>query len=103
MVKRGYAGEVDGFAVWCPQKGKGYYLPIADVASGIGTLRVEPPANGQRRGVRWAADYELGDGVTAAGESRGRDSNPCEPFYKNGALPTELPRRVVPPESKPRR
>jgi hypothetical protein len=68
VVKRGYAGEVDGFAVWCPQIGKGYYLPIGDVASGIGTLRVEPPANGQRRGVRWAVDYELGGGAAGKGE-----------------------------------
>src|SRR5689334_10496972 len=40
-VRRGYTGEIDGFAVWCPQNGQGYYVPVGDVAAGIGTLRVD--------------------------------------------------------------
>jgi hypothetical protein len=43
-IRRSYAGEVDGFAVWCPQNATGYYVPIEDVASGIATLRVAPTA-----------------------------------------------------------
>ncbi len=57
--RRGYVGEVDAFAVWCPQNGKGYLVPVEDSAAGIGTLRVEASANNQHRGVRWAKDYEL--------------------------------------------
>lgn len=57
--RRGYDGEADGFAVWCPQNGKAYYIPLADVPAGIGTLRIEPTANNQTHGVRWASDYEL--------------------------------------------
>jgi hypothetical protein len=74
VLRRSYAGEVDAFAVWCPQNGKSYFVPVGDLASGIATLRVLPAANNQRRGVRWAKDYELADPQRA--ESRGRDSNP---------------------------
>lgn len=59
-IRRSYDGEVDGFAVWCLHNRTGYYVPIDEVASGIATLRVEPTANNQASGVRWASDYELG-------------------------------------------
>lgn len=59
-VRRSYEGEVDGFAVWCPQNRSGYYVPIEEVASGIATLRVEATGNNQSRGVRWASESRLG-------------------------------------------
>jgi hypothetical protein len=57
--RRGYGDDVDAFAIWCPRNGKAYMVPVADLATGMATLRVESPRNGQKRGVRWAADYEL--------------------------------------------
>lgn len=57
--RRSYAGEVDAFAVWCPQNQRAYWVPVEDLAAGIGTLRVDAASNNQRRGVRWAVDYEL--------------------------------------------
>jgi hypothetical protein len=36
-----------------------YALDVEDAASSEGALRVEPAANGQEKGIRWAADYEL--------------------------------------------
>jgi hypothetical protein len=59
VLRRGYEDEVDAFAIWCPQNEMGYFVPIGDLATGIGTLRVAPAANNQRRGVRWAKDYAL--------------------------------------------
>jgi hypothetical protein len=59
VVRRGYGGDVDAFAVWCPQNGRGYFVAIEDIATGIASLRVVPSANNQQRRVRWAADYEL--------------------------------------------
>jgi PD-(D/E)XK endonuclease len=59
--RRGYAGEVDAFAVWCPQNQQAYLVPVEDLATGIGTLRVEATGNHQRRGIRWATDYMLQD------------------------------------------
>jgi hypothetical protein len=56
----GYHGQIDAFAVYCPQNGIVYLVPIAHVTcTTVGRLRVEPPRNGQTRGVRWARDYEL--------------------------------------------
>lgn len=65
--RKAYTGEVDAFAVWCPQNGRAYLIPVEEVAAGIARLRVEPASNNQRRGVRWAQDYELPD---PAGEPR---------------------------------
>ncbi len=56
---RGYADEVDLFAVYCPETRKAYLVPVEDVPSTQGALRVEPAKNGQNARIRWAAQYEL--------------------------------------------
>jgi hypothetical protein len=58
-VRRSYRGEIDLFAVYCPETDRIYAVPVADATDTLGTLRVDPPGNGQAKGVRWAADYEL--------------------------------------------
>ncbi len=57
-VRRPYIGEVDLFAVYCRDTDRVYSVPVDDEVRQI-TLRVDPPANGQAKGIRWAADYEL--------------------------------------------
>ncbi len=57
--RRGYLGEVDVFIVYCPDLDRVYVIPVGDVPLSEGSLRVEAPANGQTKGIRWAADYEL--------------------------------------------
>jgi hypothetical protein len=59
VYRRSYGGEIDLFAVFCPDNGRVYAVPVEDATSTHGSLRVEPTANGQLKGVRWAADYEL--------------------------------------------
>jgi len=60
-VRRDYAGEVDYFGVYCPETGGVYLIPMEDLAiHTLGSLRVEPPANNQRRRIRYAARYEIG-------------------------------------------
>jgi PD-(D/E)XK endonuclease len=55
---RAYAeNEVDFFAVYYPPTGSIYVVPRAVCASGFGCLRLEPVLNGQRKLIRWAADY----------------------------------------------
>jgi len=54
-----YVGEVDVFIVYCPDLDRIYAIPVDDVPLSEGSLRVEPTANGQKKGIRWAADYEL--------------------------------------------
>lgn len=51
---------MDDFAVFCPQLGTVYLIPIEDVpGKRMATLRVHPSRNNQRAGVRIAAQYEI--------------------------------------------
>jgi hypothetical protein len=60
VIRRDYEGEIDEFAVFCPELGSVYLIPIEDCATRTtGMLRVSPPKNGQRKRVRLAAAYEL--------------------------------------------
>jgi hypothetical protein len=60
-VRRAYHGEVDFFAVYCPETGGVYLMPIADLPMrNRGNLRVDPPKNNQRKGIRFAERYEIG-------------------------------------------
>lgn len=58
-VSVAYDGEVDAFGLWCPSLRTAYLLPIEDAPTRGGHLRLTPPANNQRAGVRFAADYEI--------------------------------------------
>jgi hypothetical protein len=58
-VRRHYRGQIDVFAVYCPDTDRVYVVPIDEATVTQGTLRIDPPANGQTKRIRWAADYEL--------------------------------------------
>ena len=55
-----YRGEIDAFGVYSPELDRVYLVPIEELPVRGGTLRLEPARNGQRAGVRWAADYLVG-------------------------------------------
>lgn len=58
---RTYEGEIDAFAVYCPDTASVYLIPIAEIRTKRACwLRVDPPRNNQLTGVRWARDYEVG-------------------------------------------
>lgn len=57
--RRPYDGEVEYFAVYCPDNEGVYVMPIEEIARGKGHLRVVPAANNQAKRIRWASDYEL--------------------------------------------
>jgi len=60
-ARRDYQGQVDAFAVYCPETAGVYVVPIADLSVHVeAKLRVDPPRNGQRKRIRLAADYEIG-------------------------------------------
>jgi hypothetical protein len=60
IVRRDYEGEIDDFAVYCPELGSVYLIPIEDVATRTSAmLRVSPPRNGQFKRIRLAAAYEI--------------------------------------------
>ncbi|HET6570211.1 MAG TPA: group I intron-associated PD-(D/E)XK endonuclease [Solirubrobacterales bacterium] len=56
---RAYSGEVDLFAVYCPDNDRVYVIPANEVPATGMYLRVEMPRNSQRKRVRWAEDYVL--------------------------------------------
>jgi hypothetical protein len=58
---RDYLGQVDFFAIYCPETSGVYLVPIEDISlRSQGALRIDPPRNHQRRGIRFAADYAIG-------------------------------------------
>ena len=60
VIRRTYEGEIDEFAVFCPELGAVYLIPIEDVpATKSAILRVDPPRNNQTRRVRMAGAYEI--------------------------------------------
>ena len=60
LRSRPYHGEIDAFAVFCPELGTVYVVPIDDLPNRtMAMLRVETPRNGQARRVRSAAAYEV--------------------------------------------
>lgn len=59
--RRDYQGQVDLFGVHCPDTAAVYLVPIEDLQVRVqAALRVDPTRNKQRRGIRFAADYEIG-------------------------------------------
>jgi PD-(D/E)XK endonuclease len=59
VFTRGYEGEIDLFVAYCPELDKFYAVPVEVAPRVRCTLRFDPTANNQARGVRWAADFEL--------------------------------------------
>lgn len=59
--QRTYHGEIDLFAVYCPETSGVYLVPISHLpVKRAGYLRVDAPKNNQFQRVRFAADYEVG-------------------------------------------
>lgn len=54
-----YRGQIDLFAIFSPDTGRVYLVPVDECPETQIQLRLTPPKNGQRAGVRYAADYEL--------------------------------------------
>ena len=70
--------EVDGIAAYCADLRQTFWLPVADVAGRTFVhLRLAEARNGQRRRLRWAAQYpfgaiaQLGERVTGSHEVAG--------------------------------
>jgi hypothetical protein len=59
IISRNYIGEVDYFAVYCPETRGVYMVPCDETMRHEVRLRVRPTINNQQTGIRWAADYTL--------------------------------------------
>jgi len=58
-IRRNYRGEIEFFAVYCPENRKCYLVPVGKVGPNGCRLRITPPRNGQKTHIRWAEDYEI--------------------------------------------
>ncbi len=54
-----YTGRADVIAVHVSQNEDIFVIPVGECPSFQGMLRLTPPQNNQRRGIRFAADYTL--------------------------------------------
>jgi PD-(D/E)XK nuclease superfamily protein len=54
------AREIDAVAVYSPELGRCFLMPIGDVSGRTAVhLRVDPTGNNQAEGIIWARDYEF--------------------------------------------
>jgi hypothetical protein len=51
--------EIDKFAVYCPDNNKCYLVDIEDTPETKMSLRVEPPNNGQTKGINMAKEFNF--------------------------------------------
>lgn len=63
---RSYHGEVAYFGVFCAGTNQVYMIPCADAPATLGSLRIDPTKQGQRKKVRWAHPYLLTSGTAAS-------------------------------------
>jgi PD-(D/E)XK endonuclease len=54
-----YVGLADIFGVYFPPRRSVYLVPIDAVTNFSGRLRLDPPRNNQRKGIRFAAEFEI--------------------------------------------
>jgi PD-(D/E)XK endonuclease len=54
-----YIGRADVFGVYFPPRRAVYLVPIDAVTNFSGRLRLDPPRNNQRKGIRFAVDFEI--------------------------------------------
>jgi len=57
--RRDYRGQADQFGVYSPELDKVFLVPVDEVGLRSATLRLEPSANHQKRGIRHATEYEV--------------------------------------------
>jgi hypothetical protein len=56
---KSYHGQVDYFAVFCPETRGVYLIPVDHAGVSQMSLRLVPTKNKQEKNVRWAQDYEI--------------------------------------------
>ncbi|HEX3362853.1 MAG TPA: group I intron-associated PD-(D/E)XK endonuclease [Solirubrobacterales bacterium] len=54
-----YLGLADVFGVYFPPDDRVFLVPIDAVASFVGRLRLEPTRNNQRKGIRFADEFDV--------------------------------------------
>ena len=85
-MRRYEKGEVDYFAIYCPQLNELYGISF-EAANMSASLRIEPTGNKQEKYIRWAKDYSWEKHIMELkSEWRGRDLNSRPTGYESVAL-----------------
>ncbi len=56
-ARQSYKGQIENFAVYCPDNDICYLVPVDDVNESEAILRIELPRNNQKLGIKLATDY----------------------------------------------
>lgn len=56
--KQDYKGQIEIFAVYCPETDGVYLVPINDCGTSSTNLRVDLPKNNHSK-IKWAKDYQI--------------------------------------------
>ena len=56
---RPYHGQIEYFAIYCPDTKGVYLVPVDHTGASQMILRLIPTKNNQEKNVRWAKDYEI--------------------------------------------
>lgn len=54
-----YTGQIETFAVYCPENDEVYMVPIEVTPKGYCSIRTEKPKNNQTKGIRWADEFKI--------------------------------------------
>jgi hypothetical protein len=80
-----YLGLADLFGAFCPAKEQVYLVPVTEVPTSVVHLRLMPARNNQRRGVRFAQDYEVDRWTTESLSELARASHSRSPQLRLAA------------------
>ncbi len=58
LATRPYTGQIEFLAVYCPESGKVYVIPEAELTRSAINLRLVAPRNNMVKTIRWASRYE---------------------------------------------
>lgn len=58
-IRHNYRGQVELFGVFCPETEGTYLVPVDEVGTSKGYLRIAPTGNGRRDGIRYADEYTV--------------------------------------------
>jgi len=58
-TRQSYKGQIEHFAVYCPDNDTCYLIPVDEVSNTEASLRIDLPRNKQKAGIRLASDYVL--------------------------------------------
>lgn len=59
LATRPYTGQIELLAAYCPESGKVYIVPEAELTRSLIHLRLVAPRNNMTKSIRWASTYEL--------------------------------------------